>query len=131
MQAIHAAVGPRRLIVVLVNGGSLSPDWVKANCPTVVEALEGGQSGGTALAEILAGDISPSGVLPYTMYPTEFLSQAPHQDMSMRSGVGRTYRFYTGEPLWPFGHSLSYTTWQVGRVYHTKMQACETTSSPW
>jgi hypothetical protein len=61
------AVGPHRLVVVLVNGGSLSPDWVKHHVPTVLEAFEGGQSGGTALAEVLAGDVSPSGVLPYTM----------------------------------------------------------------
>ena len=100
------------VVAVLVNGGSLSPDWLKAHVPTVVEAMEGGQSGGTALAEVLVGDVAPSGVLPYTMYPDSYLQQAPHQDMSMRAGVGRSYRFYRDQPLWPFGFSLStgYTT---------------------
>jgi hypothetical protein len=59
-------VGEERLVVVFLNGGSLTPDWISANCPTVIEALEGGQSGGTALGDILVGDrASPSGILPY------------------------------------------------------------------
>ncbi len=59
VEMLLAAVGPRKLVVVFVNGGSLSPDFVKNHCPTVVEAFYGGQSGGTALAEVLAGDYSP------------------------------------------------------------------------
>ena len=113
VQALHAAVGVQRLVVVLVNGGQLSVDWIKRNCPTVIEALEGGQSGGVALAEIISGAVAPSGVLPYTMYPDDYLSQVVHQDMSMRKAPGRSYRFYTGEPLWPFGFSGSYTTWEM------------------
>ena len=62
-------------VVVFVNGGSLSPDWIKHHCPTVVEAMYGGQSGGTALGEVLTGDVSPSGILPYTMYPVGYLDQ--------------------------------------------------------
>jgi beta-D-xylosidase 4 len=111
VQELLAAVGADRLVVVFVNGGSLSPDWIKAHVPTVVEAMEGGQSGGTALAEVLAGDVAPSGVLPYTMYPVGYLGQVAHQDMSMRTAPGRSYRFYAGAPLWPFGFSLSYTSW--------------------
>jgi beta-glucosidase len=79
VQVLMHAVGPERLVVVLVNGGSISPDWVKAHCPTVVEAMEGGQSGGQALAEVLAGDVSPSGVLPYTMYPAIYLEQVSYR----------------------------------------------------
>ncbi len=71
VQAAVAAVGASKVIVVLCNGGSLSVDWIKANVPTVVDAFEGGQSGGTALAQILFGDVNPSGVLPYTVYPAK------------------------------------------------------------
>jgi len=97
--ALLAAVGPRRLVVVFVNGGLLSPDWVKRHCPTVVGVFEGGQSGGTALAEILAGDVSSSGMLPYTMYPMTYLGQVLHQDMSMRTAPSRSCRFYSGSRL--------------------------------
>ena len=89
VQALMAAVGPDRLVVVLVNGGSLSVDWIKHNCPTVVEAFEGGQSGGQALAEVLSGAVAPSGVLPYTMYPAEYLDQVTHWGMSMRTAPGK------------------------------------------
>lgn len=116
VQALFAAVGPSRLVVVLVNGGPLSPDWVKAHCPTVVEAFEGGQSGGTALAEVIAGVVSPSGALPYTMYPGAFVNESRHGDMSMRDAPGRSYRFYQKEPLWPFGYSLSYTAWTMNWI---------------
>ena len=92
VQALMAAVGPDRLVVVLVNGGSLSVDWIKHNCPTVVEAFEGGQSGGQALAEVLSGAVAPSGVLPYTMYPAEYLNQVTHWGMSMRTAPGKPRR---------------------------------------
>ena len=113
-----AAVGPDKLIVVLVNGGPLSVDWIKHNCPTVIEAFEGGQSGGQALAEVLSGRTAPSGVLPYTMYPEHYLSQVVHWDMSMRKPPGRSYRFYSQRPLWPFGYSGSYTTWELAWAKH-------------
>ncbi len=52
------------------------------------------------------------------MYPVNFLQEVQHEDMSMRNGVGRSYRFYKGQPLWPFGHSLSYTTWTLSWATH-------------
>lgn len=79
----------------------------------VVEAFELGQSAGTALAEVLWGDTNPSGALPFTIYPEDFVDQVAMQDFSMRSGPGRTYRFYQGKALWPFGFGLSYTSWNV------------------
>ena len=74
---------------------------------------------------MLAGDVSPSGILPYTMYPARYLDEVAHQDMSMRTPPGRSYRFYTGQPLWPFGFSLSYTTWGVAWA-GVREQAVET-----
>lgn len=103
----------KKLVVVLLHGGSVSIDWIKYNIKTVVSGFEGGEHGGTALADMLFGDVNPSGVLPYTVYPANFTSLVKMSDMDMRAGPGRTYRFYTGKPLWPFGFGMSYTTFQL------------------
>ena len=117
---VGAATG--EVVVVLSNGGPLAVDWLRnashggGPVGAVVEAFEGGQGAGTALAAVLFGDTNPSGVLPFTVYPEGYVEQVQLTDMSMAAGgVGRTYRFYTGEPLWHFGAGLSYsnftTTW--------------------
>lgn len=118
-----------KVIVVICNGGPLSIDWLRAaSTPTdgdtrgdptvhaVIEAFELGQSAGTAVAEVLFGDVNPSGALPFTIYPESFVKSLDMQDFSMRSSPGRTYRFYREGPLWPFGFSLSYTSWGVALV---------------
>jgi len=74
-----------------------------------------GQSGGQALAQIIFGDINPSGRLPFTMHNGNFINENSFLDMHMRPGnspatTGRTYRFYTGKPVYEFGVGLSYTT---------------------
>lgn len=69
-QAVTQAVGSSKPVVaVLTNGGPLSCTWVRDNIPTLVEAFEGGQFGGTALASVLMGDVNPSGVLPFSVFP--------------------------------------------------------------
>jgi len=76
-----------------------------------------GQSGGQALAEIIFGDIVPSGRLPFTMHNANFINENSFLDMHMRPGsgnTGRTYRFYTGKPVYEFGTGLSYTTFTYG-----------------
>jgi pre-mRNA-splicing factor SYF2/beta-D-xylosidase 4 len=117
VQAVVKAVGANKVVVCLSNGGSLSVDWIRDNVPTVLELFLGGQWAGTAFAEILLGDVSPSGMLPYTVYPADFLNKAPMLKFEMRpdsSGYpGRTYRFYNGPTLWPFGHGLSYTSFKL------------------
>jgi beta-glucosidase-like glycosyl hydrolase len=118
---VGAAAGA--VVVVLSNGGPLAVDWLRnasrggGPVGAVVEAFEGGQGAGTALAAVLFGDTNPSGVLPFTVYPEGYVEEVQLTDMSMAAaGVGRTYRFYTGEPLWHFGAGLSYsnftTAWQ-------------------
>ena len=97
-----------RTVVVLLNGGPLAVDWVRDNVATVLEVFEGGQSAGTALADVLFGDVNPSGMMPFTVYPADYVNQVSMVDMSMRAGPGRTYRFYPGG-LWHFGDGLSYT----------------------
>ena len=89
----------------------------------VVEVFDLGQSAGTAVADVLWGDSNPSGALPFTIYPEAFVDMVPLTNMSMRpaAGVnpGRTYRYFQGTPLWPFGHSRSFTTFDVAWTNRT------------
>jgi beta-glucosidase len=100
-----AAAG-KPTVLLLVNGSALAVNWADENLPAIVEAWYPGEEGGTAVAEALAGDFSPSGRLPVTFYKSE--SQLPaFEDYSM---ANRTYRYFTGEALYPFGYGLSYTS---------------------
>lgn len=92
-------------ILVLMNGSALALPEI-AHTPAIVEAWYPGQSGGTALAEILFGDVNPSGRLPVTFYASTS-DLPPFSEYSMHE---RTYRFFSGKPLYPFGHGLSYTS---------------------
>ena len=77
-----------------------------------MQAWYPGQMGGTAIANVLYGDCNPSGKLPLTFYAST--EQLP--DFSDYGMKERTYRFFTGKPLWVFGYGQSYTTFKVGRV---------------
>ena len=104
VQAVAAAGKP--LIVVLMNGSALGVNWEKAHANAILEAWYSGEEGGAAIAGTLSGKNNPAGRLPVTFYKD--VHQLPHfEDYSMK---GRTYRYFEGEPLWPFGHGLSYTT---------------------
>ena len=93
------------LVLVLLNGSALAIPWAAEQIPAIVEAWYPGQSGGDALADVLFGDYNPGGRLPVTFYRgTEDLP--PYEDYAM---AGRTYRYFGGEPLFPFGHGLSFT----------------------
>ena len=77
------------------------------------------QSGGDALADVLFGRYSPAGRLPVTWYPADYVNQVPMTDQSMRASSGnpgRTYKFYTGKPVYAFGTGLSYTTFSYETV---------------
>jgi beta-glucosidase len=93
-------------VLVLLNGSALAVNWAQANVPAIVEAWYPGQAAGTAIADVLFGDYNPGGRLPVTFYKS--VNDLPaFDDYRM---AGRTYRFFEGEPLYPFGHGLSYTT---------------------
>ncbi len=94
------------VIVVLLNGSALAARTAKERAAAILEAWYGGQEGGAAIANTLAGDNNPAGRLPVTFY--ESTDQLPaFDDYSMK---GRTYRFFEGKPLYPFGYGLSYST---------------------
>jgi beta-glucosidase len=93
------------LVVVLMNGSSIDLSWAKQHVAGIVEAWYPGQAGGSAVGRILSGQVNPSGRLPLTFYK-EVAELPPFDDYSMRN---RTYRYYTGVPVFPFGYGLSYT----------------------
>jgi beta-glucosidase len=100
------AAGGKPLVVVLMNGSALGVNWEKAHANAILEAWYSGEEGGAAVADTLSGKNNPAGRLPVTFY--QDVHQLPHfEDYSMK---GRTYRYFEGEPLWPFGYGLSYTT---------------------
>lgn len=104
MEKIAALSKPT--VLVLMNGSALGITWARDHMPAIVEAWYGGQAGGTAIADVLFGDYNPAGRLPVTFYAS--VDQLPpFSDYSMK---GRTYRYFDGEPVFPFGYGLSYTT---------------------
>ncbi len=113
LKAVFNAVGATRPIVtVLLNGSALSVNWADENIPAIVEAWYPGEEGGTAIADVLFGDYNPGGRLPVTFYKS--VDQLPpFEDYSMR---GRTYRYFKGDPLYPFGFGLSYTSFKYDNL---------------
>jgi beta-glucosidase len=108
LEAIAATGKP--LVVVLMNGSALSVNWAKEHANAILEAWYSGEEGGAAVAETLSGKNNPAGRLPVTFYTR--VSQLPaFEDYSMK---GRTYRYFDGTPLFPFGYGLSYTTFAYG-----------------
>jgi len=96
------------VVLVLLNGSAVSINWENKNVPAILEAWYPGESCGTAIADIMFGDYNPSGRLPVTFY--KFVDQLPaFTDYNM---ANRTYRYFKGEPLYPFGFGLSYTYFQ-------------------
>jgi beta-glucosidase len=96
-------------IVVLVAGSSLAINWLDENIPAIVNAWYPGEQGGAAVAEVLFGDYNPGGRLPVTYYNS--LDELPPFD-DYDISKGRTYQYFKGKPLYPFGYGLSYTSFE-------------------
>jgi beta-glucosidase len=100
------------VIVVLTNGGALSVNLVQEKAAAILLAGYGGQQGGNAVADVLFGDYNPAGRLPVTYYKS--VDQIP--DFENYDMKGKTYRFFTQEPLYPFGYGLSYTNFTYSNL---------------
>jgi beta-glucosidase len=103
LRALHATGKP--VVLVLTTGSAIAVEWAQRNLGAILVAWYPGQQGGNAVADVLFGDVSPSGRLPVTFYRS-VAQLPPFADYDMK---GRTYRYFTGDPLYPFGHGLSYT----------------------
>ncbi|MDG5487239.1 glycoside hydrolase family 3 C-terminal domain-containing protein [Sphingomonas sp. BGYR3] len=104
LEAVKTSGKP--LIVVLLSGSAVAMEWAKANADAVLAAWYPGEAGGTAIADVLDGTANPSGRLPVTFY-ARTRDLPAFVDYNMRE---RTYRYFSGTPLWGFGHGLSYSS---------------------
>jgi len=104
LKAVAAAGKP--LVVVLMNGSALGVTWANEHANAILEAWYSGEEGGGAVAETLSGKNNPAGRLPVTFYK-DVSQLPPFESYSMQ---GRTYRYFAGTPLYPFGYGLSYST---------------------
>jgi len=110
LQALHYA--GKKVVLVNFSGSAMGLEPETQSCDAILQAWYPGQEGGTAIANVLFGDVAPSGKLPVTFYKR--VEQLPDfEDYAMK---GRTYRFFEGEPLFPFGFGLSYTTFAYGKA---------------
>jgi beta-glucosidase len=110
---LHAmAATGKPLVVVLMNGSALAVNWANEHANAILEAWYSGEEGGAAIADTLSGKNDPGGRLPVTFYKS--LNQLPNfEDYSMKD---RTYRYFTGKPLYPFGYGLSYTKFSYSNL---------------
>lgn len=110
VKALKAA--GRKVVFVNFSGSAVALTDAAPSCDAILQAWYPGQEGGTAVASVLYGQYNPAGRLPVTFYKST--SQLPDfEDYSMK---GRTYRYMTEKPLFPFGHGLSYTTFRYGKA---------------
>jgi len=104
LEAVTATGKP--VVLVLANGSPLAVNWASEHVNAILESWYPGEEGGAAVAETLSGRNNPAGRLPVTIY-TGIEQLPPFEDYTMQN---RTYRYFSGHPLYPFGYGLSYTT---------------------
>lgn len=94
------------VVFIMLTGSAVAIPWEDQNIPAILNAWYGGQHAGTAIADVLFGDYNPAGRLPVTFYASD--KDLP--DFNSYDMKGRTYRYFTGKPLYPFGYGLSYSS---------------------
>ena len=100
------------LVVVLINGSALAVNWANDHANAILEAWYSGEEGGTAIAQTLAGTNNPGGRLPVTFY--RGVEQLPEfEDYAMKN---RTYRYFEGQPLYPFGYGMTYSKFEYSNL---------------
>jgi beta-glucosidase len=122
IKEVHALGKP--VILVLLNGSALAINWEKNNIPAIIEAWYPGQAAGEAIADVIFGDYNPGGRLPVTFYKS-VSDLPPFEEYKMEN---RTYKYFKGEPLFPFGYGLSYTTFKYGKLKVSKSLAAGDTA---
>ena len=100
------------VVLVLMSGSALSVNWEAANLPSIVQSWYPGEEGGNAIADVLFGDYNPAGRLPVTFYKS-VKQLPPFEEYAMK---GRTYKYFEGEPLYPFGYGLSYSSFAYSNL---------------
>lgn len=109
LKQLHSTGKP--VVFVLTTGSAIACNWEQQNLPAILNVWYPGQAGGAAIADVLFGDYNPSGKLPVTFYKS--VNDLPDfEDYSMN---GRTYRYFNGEALYPFGYGLSFTNFEVSK----------------
>src|SRR5690606_39039654 len=107
------------IVLVVTAGSAMAIDWADENLPAILMAWYPRQRGGDAVADVLFGKVNPAGRLPVTFYK-ESEELPPFDDYSMD---GRTYRYFSGEPLYPFGYGLSYTDFEYSKLHIDRAEA--------
>jgi len=110
LEALSATGKP--LVVVLMNGSALAVNWANDHANAIFDAWYSGEEGGAAIAQTLAGASNPAGRLPVTFY-TGVDQLPPFSDYAMKN---RTYRYFGGKPLYPFGYGLSYSKFEYSNL---------------
>ena len=110
LEAVSAAGKP--LVVVLMNGSALAVNWANDHANAIFDAWYSGEEGGAAIGQTLAGANNPAGRLPVTFY-TGVEQLPPFSDYAMKN---RTYRYFGGKPLYPFGYGLSYSKFEYSNL---------------
>jgi beta-glucosidase len=110
LEALHKTGKP--VVMVLTGGAAMAIDWADQNLPAILMGWYPGQRGGNAMADVLFGDVNPAGRLPVTFYKADEKLPA-FDDYSMHN---RTYRYFSGEALYPFGYGLSYTRFSYSNL---------------
>jgi hypothetical protein len=134
VKAITALKKPT--VMVLIHGGAMCLGELKDAVPAIVDAFYGGENGADALAMMLFGDYNPSGKLPITMYPPEYLcahtdvtkcavGSLPLTQMSVSAPPGRTHLYYSGKPEFAFGSGLSYSHWSLSAAVSQSLKSME------
>ena len=110
IKAIQAVGKP--VILVLLNGSALAINWEQKNIPAIIETWYPGQAVGEAIASVLVGEYNPGGRLPVTFYK-DVKDLPSFKDYNVST---QTYRYFKGEPLYPFGYGLSYTSFAYEQI---------------
>ncbi len=119
IKRLHATGKP--VILVLTSGSALAVNWENDYIPAILQAWYPGQQGGYAAADVLFGNYNPAGRLPVTFYKS-VEDLPPFEDYNME---GRTYRYFHGEPLYPFGYGLSYSEFQYEKLEVSSKEVSE------